>query len=118
MSELDKVTKQNSMIAHETSLNTQSLNDQAKGLKDISISLTDLITGQKNSTVKKIKPLKSKKADKNNYIPEEGDAKVIDFSSKQAERSEQAPPVSLEPRTAAASNITVPAAAEGEWEDI
>jgi methyl-accepting chemotaxis protein len=49
MGELDKVTKQNSIIAYETSQNTESLNDQATGLKTISIKLTDLITGNQSN---------------------------------------------------------------------
>ena len=125
MSELDKVTKQNSIIAHETSLNTNSLNKQAKGLNDISISLTDLITGQKNVDIDKIK----KKSEKNVSSSESTQNKdnnsgnVIDFTAKktakseaQASEHEASTPVSK--KIVASDSISVPPAAEGEWEDI
>ncbi|MFT6631387.1 MAG: methyl-accepting chemotaxis protein [Bacteriovoracaceae bacterium] len=137
MSELDKVTKQNSMIAHETSLNTQSLNEQATGLKDISILLTDLITGRndgkgmelldKNSASnekvskngKKEKRSYSLKPNKNtdkNSNKEMSQENVVQLKTKQSHETVETRPVVT--KKVASSDISVPTAGEGEWEDI
>ena len=121
MSELDKVTKQNSMIAHETSLNTQSLNKQARGLKDISINLTDLITGQKNSKIE-LKDVKEKEHKKESSENKENspssEAKVLEFSHKKEESKPAKDHTVIEEKKVASSDMSVPPAADGEWEDI
>ena len=137
MSELDKVTKQNSMIAHETSLNTQSLNEQATGLKDISILLTDLITGKNDGkgmklldkagtsdekVTKKAKKekrsysLKSKKNTDKNSNKEMSQENVVQLKTKQSNETVEERPVIT--KKVASSDISVPTAGEGEWEDI
>ena len=121
MSELDKVTKQNSMIAHETSLNTQSLNKQARGLKDISINLTDLITGQKNSKIE-LKDVKEKEHKKESSENKENspssEARVLEFSHKKEESKPAKDHTVIEEKKVASSDMSVPPAADGEWEDI
>lgn len=113
MSELDKVTKQNSMIAHETSTSTMSLNDQAKGLKEISMVLTDLITGGKES---KLKLTHVDEA----HIEEDGkaDNKVLKLESKKMEKKAINKPTSVSEKKVASSDIAVPTHSDGEWEDI
>jgi methyl-accepting chemotaxis protein len=135
MSELDKVTKQNSMIAHETSLNTQSLNEQSTGLKDISILLTDLITGQNegkgagtvqvaaNKEVEKTKKPKKKASYslKSKDIKEESQENVVQLKTKQEQKLKEKKSIEEKPIAAkkvASSDISVPTASEGEWEDI
>lgn len=125
MSELDKVTKQNSMIAHETSLNTQSLNEQAKGLKDISISLTDLITGEKNSNVDfSLVEKRMEKKTHFNDVEETSHAKVISLNSRKVEKTDFSSATNkteerqIEVKKVASSDLSVPPASDGEWEDI
>lgn len=137
MSELDKVTKQNSMIAHETSSNTQSLNEQAKGLKDISILLTDLITGDgvghdPQALKKATKKETSKKKEKISYSLKSNNEKtkteksesestqenVVQISSKQKKTNTPVTSASIPEKKVASSDISVPTASEGEWEDI
>ncbi len=127
MSELDKVTKQNSMIAHETSMSTQALNDQSKGLKDISILLTDLITGQRNvdsDLVHKSKvdePVRDKKTF--SFGKKETEVKkdnVVEFKPKEKEEAKNLVEnkESIPQKKVASSDLSVPSSGEGEWEDI
>ena len=109
------------MIAHETSLNTQSLNKQARGLKDISINLTDLITGQKNSKID-LKDVKEKEYKKENSENKENspssEARVLEFSHKKEESKPAKDHTVIEEKKVASSDMSVPPAADGEWEDI
>jgi methyl-accepting chemotaxis protein len=138
MSELDSVTKQNSLIAHETSLNTKGLNKQAVNLNEISKSLTDLITGEKNSDLSSI--VLSAKEDKRFEFVEEEEEETDDYSSRKAhqevgqdeeevvEEREEVQEVEKKPKPKkvinseskkiASSDISVPAAEDGDWEDI
>jgi methyl-accepting chemotaxis protein len=129
MSELDTVTKQNSMIAHETSVNTQGLNKQALNLNEISKGLTDLITGEKNSDLsnivlsaknKDVGEVESKQIDKKKthleVVPDiaESEIKSPSKESVSAPVTENAP---VEVKLAS-SDLSVPAAEDGDWEDI
>ncbi|MAX67584.1 MAG: hypothetical protein CME66_11665 [Halobacteriovoraceae bacterium] len=133
MSELDQVTKQNSMIAHETSLSTQSLNKQAKSLKDISISLTDLITGQKEvqfdhfekNDSKGDRQVYSAKEQKDHSHHETKSAKssqnILELKPKDKESVEKDDKNETHVKSekkVASSDISVPSSSEGDWEDI
>jgi len=123
MSELDKVTKQNSIIAHETSLNTQSLNKQALNLTDISVLLTDLITGKKNSSTDlatiNVKANKPKSEKEQKKIETKKKANVINFSKASEKKKEaQAKVAPVSEKKVASSDISVPNSDIGEWEDI
>lgn len=129
MSELDKVTKQNSMIAHETSMSTQSLNNQSKGLKDISILLTDLITGQKNVDTelvhknKQEAPVNEKKTfsfGKKEAAAKANNDNVVEFKPKEKEEVKQKVEnkETIPQKKVASSDLAVPSSGDGEWEDI
>jgi methyl-accepting chemotaxis protein len=94
MGELDKVTKQNSIIAYETNQNTESLNNQATGLKTISIKLTDLITGNQEAV---------------------DDSNVINFSKTEPETSLEEEPLQTK-KYVVNSGTSVPDASEFEDE--
>ncbi len=135
MTELDKVTKKNSMIAQESSLNTKTLNEQVKDLKDISVSLTDLISGKvtsNNTSGKKEHNLVTFKAkDKTTMTLESKDDnrsnhedKIVSFESKKKAKIENKKDAISELKTTnvekkvASSDISVPSHHDGEWEDI
>ena len=135
MNELDKVTKQNSMIAHETSINTQGLNKQALTLNDISMGLTGLITGSKtidpskinlssesnSDEVEEVRDISFDKKPKLEVVPDYDDSEDDVEESNVVQAKTEEKPVKKEPvveKKIASSDIAVPSAADGDWEDI
>lgn len=149
MTELDKVTKQNSLIAQETNNHTQGLNTQASNLKDVSETMTNIITGGKvadlsfsaldkkssadlgeKEKVKKDVKVTSKKEEtpkaknilsfkKKDKPAKDQPKKVVEDKKVEAKEEavvEKAQPV--EEKKVASSDISVPIADDGEWEDI
>ncbi len=139
MSELDKVTKQNTIIAHETSKISESLGKEASKIQVVTNTLNCLITGRQDSEThakelakhqnkksseafkrkKKVAEAKKAISKADNVIElkaEKNKAQVK--QSIEVQRKPSQASVATKLKAKASGTHGVPSASEGEWEDI